>query len=385
MLRKGDEEITYVVVDDALALLWVVNLGCIDLNPWHAHAATPADADYVLFDLDPAEGLPFDAVIETALLIRDGARGGRAARLRQDVRLARHPRAGPDAARAARVRAPVRPGHGAADRGPPARPRHRRDRDRPPRASHVHRREPERLRQDDRQRLLRQAGAGGHGLDAAALGRGRGGLRPHAVDDRRGRRTCRGRGRPVRLVSSRTARISAPRSSGWAPHEAPRRRRGAASSRSPSPGAARSPPRRLRRRRPRGSSPAPTAPGSGLSVDFVGYDATKRAIQAALGADRYKWSVGIVSVVNRTNDLLPDAGAVGDRAGRSSGHAGARPADPAWRARSCPSRIRDRTSRWRARSPRYVLFPGRTDEIRRVRMRVGERLPVELRAEEPTR
>jgi bifunctional non-homologous end joining protein LigD len=70
VLRKGEEEITYVVVDDALALLWVVNLGCIDLNPWHGHAATPAEADYVLFDLDPAEGLPFDAVIETALLIR---------------------------------------------------------------------------------------------------------------------------------------------------------------------------------------------------------------------------------------------------------------------------------------------------------------------------
>lgn len=70
VLRKGDEEITYAVVDDALALLWVVNLGCIDLNPWHGHAATPAEADYVLFDLDPAEGLPFDAVIETALLVR---------------------------------------------------------------------------------------------------------------------------------------------------------------------------------------------------------------------------------------------------------------------------------------------------------------------------
>lgn len=70
VLRKGDEEITYVVVEDALALLWVVNLGCIDLNPWHGHAASPSDADYVLFDLDPAEGLPFDAVIETALLVR---------------------------------------------------------------------------------------------------------------------------------------------------------------------------------------------------------------------------------------------------------------------------------------------------------------------------
>jgi bifunctional non-homologous end joining protein LigD len=70
VLRKGDEEITYVVADDALALLWVVNLGCIDLNPWHGHAASPSEADYVLFDLDPAEGLPFDAIIEAALMIR---------------------------------------------------------------------------------------------------------------------------------------------------------------------------------------------------------------------------------------------------------------------------------------------------------------------------
>lgn len=70
-MQKGDDTATYVVVDDALSLLWVVNLGCIDLNPWHAHAAAAADADYVLFDLDPAAGVTFDAVIDAALLVRD--------------------------------------------------------------------------------------------------------------------------------------------------------------------------------------------------------------------------------------------------------------------------------------------------------------------------
>lgn len=70
-LGKGDEEVTYVVVDDPLSLLWVVNLGCIDLNPWHARGASAADADYVLFDLDPSAGVTFDAVMDAALLVRD--------------------------------------------------------------------------------------------------------------------------------------------------------------------------------------------------------------------------------------------------------------------------------------------------------------------------
>lgn len=71
VLDKGDGQITYAVVDDPIALLWVVNLGCIDLNPWHARAATAALADYVLFDFDPADGVRFDEVIDAALLLRE--------------------------------------------------------------------------------------------------------------------------------------------------------------------------------------------------------------------------------------------------------------------------------------------------------------------------
>lgn len=70
-LRRGGEDVTYAVVDDPLSLLWVVNLGCIDLNPTHARAATPQLADYVLFDLDPQEGVTVDELFETALLVRE--------------------------------------------------------------------------------------------------------------------------------------------------------------------------------------------------------------------------------------------------------------------------------------------------------------------------
>lgn len=124
--------------------------------------------------------------------------------------------------------------------------------------------------------------------------------------------------------------------------------------------------------------------GMGISVDFVGYDATKRAIQAALGAERHKWSVGIVSVVNRTKDLLPvPVLSVTVSDGRQVTLERAR-------------RLRrgDAVVPFEDPGPyvpvegaltTYVLFRGRTEEIRRVRMRVGDRLPVELRADEPTR
>jgi bifunctional non-homologous end joining protein LigD len=70
-LDKGDERITYAVVNDPLELLWVVNLGCIDLNPWHATAERPDQPEYVLFDLDPQEGVAYASVVEAALLLRE--------------------------------------------------------------------------------------------------------------------------------------------------------------------------------------------------------------------------------------------------------------------------------------------------------------------------
>ncbi|MCB0881226.1 MAG: DNA ligase D [Thermoleophilia bacterium] len=65
----------YLMVDDPLALAWVANLGCIDMNPWQSRADSPDDATHVLFDVDPPEGMPFDAVVEAALLVREALAG----------------------------------------------------------------------------------------------------------------------------------------------------------------------------------------------------------------------------------------------------------------------------------------------------------------------
>jgi bifunctional non-homologous end joining protein LigD len=63
--------IGFPVIQHLASLLWLVNLGCIDLNPWYARCDDVQRPDYLHFDLDPVEGTPFARVLETALLVRD--------------------------------------------------------------------------------------------------------------------------------------------------------------------------------------------------------------------------------------------------------------------------------------------------------------------------
>jgi bifunctional non-homologous end joining protein LigD len=64
--------IDFPMIQDLASLLWVVNLGCIDLNQWYARCDDVDRPDYLHFDLDPVPGASFEKVIETALLLRQG-------------------------------------------------------------------------------------------------------------------------------------------------------------------------------------------------------------------------------------------------------------------------------------------------------------------------
>ena len=64
--------IDFPIIQHVASLLWVVNLGCIDLNPWYARCDDVHRPDYLHFDLDPVEGTPFERVLETALVVREG-------------------------------------------------------------------------------------------------------------------------------------------------------------------------------------------------------------------------------------------------------------------------------------------------------------------------
>ena len=67
--------IDFPVIDDMPSLLWVINLGCIDLNQWYARCDDINRPDYVHFDLDPGPGATFDHVRESALIVRDALEG----------------------------------------------------------------------------------------------------------------------------------------------------------------------------------------------------------------------------------------------------------------------------------------------------------------------
>ncbi|HWJ45135.1 MAG TPA: DNA ligase D, partial [Gaiellaceae bacterium] len=51
--------IDFPLVNDELALLWTVNMGCIDMNTWYSRVDKPSRPDWVLFDLDPSDDVGF--------------------------------------------------------------------------------------------------------------------------------------------------------------------------------------------------------------------------------------------------------------------------------------------------------------------------------------
>ncbi len=71
--RDGERRRTihYPLVNDELALLWMVNMGCIDMNTWYSRVDRPDRPDFVLFDLDPAEGSGFRDAVRVAKLIKE--------------------------------------------------------------------------------------------------------------------------------------------------------------------------------------------------------------------------------------------------------------------------------------------------------------------------
>jgi bifunctional non-homologous end joining protein LigD len=63
--------IDFPVVEDLASLLWVINLGCIDLNQWYATCDDVDRPDYLHFDLDPGEGATWDRVLACGRIVHE--------------------------------------------------------------------------------------------------------------------------------------------------------------------------------------------------------------------------------------------------------------------------------------------------------------------------
>ena len=183
--EKAKREVAFPLVNDELALLWMANMGCIDMNPWYSRVDRPDRPDFVLFDLDPTPEVPWSQTIQVALLVREvlelvglesfpKTSGGKGFHVLvpldrrstyDDARVVRRARRVGD-----RARAPGPRDAAVVEGAPPRR---------------ADRREPERRGQDDRVRVLGAPAPGRAGVDAARVGRGRAGARPGGVHDGR--------------------------------------------------------------------------------------------------------------------------------------------------------------------------------------------------------
>jgi len=69
--ESTEKEIDYIVCNDKPTLLYLANLGCIEMNPWNSRITKPDHPDYCILDLDPSDNNTFDQVVETALAVKE--------------------------------------------------------------------------------------------------------------------------------------------------------------------------------------------------------------------------------------------------------------------------------------------------------------------------
>src|SRR5438876_1723203 len=61
----------FAVIDNAAALAWVINLGCIELHTWHSRVDDIERPDYMLIDLDPTTDSQWEDVLVIALVVKE--------------------------------------------------------------------------------------------------------------------------------------------------------------------------------------------------------------------------------------------------------------------------------------------------------------------------
>ena len=65
-----DEDKEFLVCTDEASLLYIISLGCIEVNPWSSRVAMSDNPDWCIIDLDPDKKTPFEKVIEAAQVTR---------------------------------------------------------------------------------------------------------------------------------------------------------------------------------------------------------------------------------------------------------------------------------------------------------------------------
>lgn len=68
---SSEKIVHYLVCNDKPSLLFIANLGCIEMNPWNSTTSKPDYPDYLIIDIDPSESNSFKDVVEVTLAVKD--------------------------------------------------------------------------------------------------------------------------------------------------------------------------------------------------------------------------------------------------------------------------------------------------------------------------
>ena len=68
--ESANKDIEYIVCNNKASLLYLNNLGCIELNPWNSKISKLDKPDYMVIDLDPSEKNSFEQIIDAALVVK---------------------------------------------------------------------------------------------------------------------------------------------------------------------------------------------------------------------------------------------------------------------------------------------------------------------------
>ncbi len=68
--ESANKDIDYILCNDQATLMYLNNLGCIELNPWNSRVKKLDYPDYMIIDIDPSDKNTFEQVIQTALVVK---------------------------------------------------------------------------------------------------------------------------------------------------------------------------------------------------------------------------------------------------------------------------------------------------------------------------
>ena len=69
--ESTEKMVNYLVCNDLESLLYIANMGCIEMNPWNSTINDLEHPDYIVMDIDPSDKNTFNDVVDVALVIKD--------------------------------------------------------------------------------------------------------------------------------------------------------------------------------------------------------------------------------------------------------------------------------------------------------------------------